>query len=91
MPDSLPSPQTTSLAAPIPRSVLLIDAAWFLFWAVVSSLWCVTAASQLGATFDEPIYVQRGLDISLARQVAEALIAILLKSVGKEHATFYCA
>jgi hypothetical protein len=62
MPDSLPPLQTPSLAAPIPRSALLFDAAWFLFWAVVSSLWCVTAASQLGATFDEPIYVQRGLE-----------------------------
>ena len=32
------------------------------FWAFLSSLWCVTAASQIVATFDEPIYVQRGLE-----------------------------
>ena len=44
------------------RSSRLFDAAWFLFWAILSSCWCVTAASQLGATFDEPIYVQRGLE-----------------------------
>jgi hypothetical protein len=35
---------------------------WFLFWAVASSIWCVTAATRLGATFDEPVYVERGLE-----------------------------
>jgi hypothetical protein len=35
---------------------------WFLFWAAASSAWCFTAASQLGPTFDEPIYVTRGLE-----------------------------
>ena len=38
------------------------DGAWLLAWGLASSLWCVTAAGQLGATFDEPIYVARGLD-----------------------------
>ena len=37
------------------------DWAWFLVFAVASSVWCVTAAAQLGATFDEPVYVERGL------------------------------
>jgi hypothetical protein len=39
-----------------------VDAAWFLAWAALSSVWCVTAASRLGATFDEPVYVARGLE-----------------------------
>src|SRR5262245_4381921 len=38
------------------------DIFWFLLCAVVSSAWCVSAASQLSATFDEPIYLQRGLE-----------------------------
>ena len=38
------------------------DWGWFLFWAVLSSVWCVTAAAQLGATFDEPLYVRLGLE-----------------------------
>jgi hypothetical protein len=49
-----------------PRSrvylVRAADLAWFLVCAVASSVWCVTAASQLSATFDEPIYLQRGLE-----------------------------
>ena len=36
-------------------SSLGIDWLWFLACALASSLWCVTAASQLSATFDEPI------------------------------------
>ncbi|HSD49788.1 MAG TPA: glycosyltransferase family 39 protein, partial [Candidatus Methylomirabilis sp.] len=38
------------------------DWLWFLAWGVASSIWCVTAASQLGATFDEPFYVASGLE-----------------------------
>jgi hypothetical protein len=38
------------------------DAGWFLAWAMASSLWCLTAAAQLGPTFDEPLYVDRGLN-----------------------------
>jgi hypothetical protein len=40
----------------------VVDVVWLLAWGVASSVWCVTAASQLSATFDEPIYVARGLD-----------------------------
>ena len=36
------------------------DWLWFLVWGVASSVWCLTAAQQLGATFDEPVYVERG-------------------------------
>ncbi len=38
------------------------DWLWFLAWGVASSIWCVTAAGQLGATFDEPFYVAGGLE-----------------------------
>jgi len=40
----------------------LFSALWFLAWGVASSIWCLTAAGQLGATFDEPVYVTRGLE-----------------------------
>jgi hypothetical protein len=39
-----------------------IAAAWAIGCAVASTLWCVTAASRLGVTFDEPVYVTAGLD-----------------------------
>src|SRR5262245_40065514 len=45
---------------PIPRR--RGAAVWFLFWAAVSSVWCVTAARQLGATADELPYLQMGLE-----------------------------
>lgn len=37
---------------------------WILFVAVAlaSSLWCITAASRIGATFDEPPHIEDGLD-----------------------------
>ena len=38
------------------------DIAWFLVWAVASSAWCLTAAAYLGPTFDEPLYVDHGLN-----------------------------
>jgi hypothetical protein len=37
------------------------DWLWFLAFAVASSAWCLTAAAEIGATFDEPVYVERGL------------------------------
>lgn len=40
----------------------IADWLWFLVCGILSSLWCVTAAGQLSATFDEPIYVRRGLE-----------------------------
>src|SRR6516165_2846421 len=44
------------------RDARAIDWLWFFAWAIASSLWCWTAARQLGATFDEPVYVARGLE-----------------------------
>ncbi len=38
------------------------DRAWLLTCVAASSLWCLTAAQRLGATFDEPVYVARGLE-----------------------------
>jgi hypothetical protein len=37
---------------------------WFLLLSVglLSSVWCLTAAQQLGPTFDEPLYILQGLD-----------------------------
>ena len=39
----------------------LFNLSWFLIWAVGSSVWCLTAAHKLGATFDEPFYLTSGL------------------------------
>jgi hypothetical protein len=38
------------------------DALWLAFWIAASSAWCVSAAGELSATFDEPLYIARGLD-----------------------------
>ncbi len=37
------------------------DGLWLLAFGVASSVWCVTAAAQIGATFDEPFHVKAGL------------------------------
>jgi dolichyl-phosphate-mannose-protein mannosyltransferase len=37
------------------------DWLWLLVCGLLSSLWCLTAASQLSATFDEPTYIECGL------------------------------
>lgn len=37
------------------------DAMWLLVFGIASSAWCVTAATQLGATFDEPFHMNAGL------------------------------
>ena len=47
---------------PSSRLPTVLDWLWFLAWAVASSAWCVTAAGQLSATFDEPVYVGTGLE-----------------------------
>src|SRR5437763_1828559 len=39
----------------------LADIVWFLFFAIASSAYCLTAVSHLSATFDEPGYVIDGL------------------------------
>jgi hypothetical protein len=43
------------------RIARLICWLWFLAWGAASSAWCVTAASQLGPTFDEVWYIRAGL------------------------------
>jgi len=35
---------------------------WLLVCGVLSSAWCLTAGRQIGATFDEPVYIALGLD-----------------------------
>ena len=37
------------------------DVLWLLAFGVASSVWCLSAATQLGVTFDEPLYVKAGL------------------------------
>src|SRR5437016_1651421 len=44
------------------RQGRLFDLVWLLAWGLGSSLWCVTADQQLSATFDEPVYVNKGLE-----------------------------
>jgi hypothetical protein len=45
------------------RREWICDWLWFLAWGIASSLWCWTAARELGATFDEPVYIQRGMEV----------------------------
>jgi hypothetical protein len=40
----------------------IFEVVWLLAWGAASSVWCVTASAKLSATFDEPIYVTRGLE-----------------------------
>jgi len=44
------------------RSSWALDAAWLLVVGVLSSAWCITAGWRLGATFDEPVYLEQGLE-----------------------------
>ncbi len=39
-----------------------LDFLWLLLVGVASSAWCLTAGRELGATFDEPFYVAKGLE-----------------------------
>jgi hypothetical protein len=47
---------------PPTRGARVFDLLWLLLWGVASSAWCVTAAGQLSATYDEPLYVRLGLE-----------------------------
>jgi hypothetical protein len=40
----------------------ILDWLWFLLFGAASCLWCSSSGSRLGATFDEPIYILRGLE-----------------------------
>lgn len=41
---------------------VILDLGWILAWGLASTAWCVTASQELSATFDEPLYVARGLE-----------------------------
>src|SRR5205085_2927765 len=41
---------------------LPVDVLWLLIWGLASSAWCLAAAQELGATFDEPFYISKGLE-----------------------------
>jgi hypothetical protein len=43
------------------RWARIADWIWFLLCAGLSTFWCITAAAELGATFDEPIDLNNGL------------------------------
>jgi hypothetical protein len=45
-----------------PDRIPIRDYLWLFVALGLSSAWCLTAGQRLGATFDEPIYLQRGLD-----------------------------
>lgn len=49
--------ETARLTTPRPA-----DWAWFAACVGLSSAWCVSAGAELGATFDEPLYLARGLE-----------------------------
>ena len=44
------------------RRDLFADWIWLLLFGGVSTVWCVLAARELGATFDEPTYLRCGLE-----------------------------
>jgi hypothetical protein len=54
--------ETNDVATVECGQVRWLDRAWLLIVGLASSAWCLSAAAELGATFDEPIYMARGLD-----------------------------
>lgn len=44
------------------RRAHVLDWLWFLFWAIVSSAWCVATAAEIGATFDETTDLPKAMD-----------------------------
>ena len=47
---------------PLADRRLIRDITWLVIVFILSSAWCLTASRRIGATFDEPIYLQAGLD-----------------------------
>jgi hypothetical protein len=43
-------------------SAVIGDCVWFLACATLSSLWCIAAAGEVGVTYDEPFYLEGGLE-----------------------------
>jgi hypothetical protein len=44
------------------RVAWIVDLLWLAVFGGLSSVWCLTAAGRLGATFDEPFYLQAGME-----------------------------
>jgi len=44
------------------RQTAIIDGVWLFCFGLASTLWCLSAAAELGATFDEPTYLRYGLE-----------------------------
>jgi hypothetical protein len=44
------------------RRAWRLDVLWLLAWGIASSGWCLSAAAEQGAVFDEPVYLSRGLE-----------------------------
>ncbi len=55
-------PAPDNLTVPISRRDLWIDLVWLTILAGWCTTWCVTAAAKTGATFDEPFYMEAGLE-----------------------------
>ncbi len=53
---------STEVATERAKPWWLLDVAWIVVCGVLSSIGCVTTASQIGATFDEPFYLESGLE-----------------------------
>ncbi len=51
-----------ALAAHRAEGATAFDWLWLLAWALASAAWCLTASAELSATFDEPLYLTRGLE-----------------------------
>lgn len=47
---------------PREQKAVALDVFWLLLFGLASSLWCITAAQALSATFDEPTYLRLGLE-----------------------------
>ena len=43
-------------------TAVLGDWLWFFCWATLSSVWCLTVAGEIGATFDEPVDLNNALE-----------------------------
>jgi hypothetical protein len=57
----LPAGDPLPAAEPVDATQRLIDWVWYAVWVGLSSVWCFTAAAQIGPTFDETLYVAEGL------------------------------
>ncbi len=61
------------VASPVLRREAWFDRLWLLAAVLASSVWCLSEARALGPTFDEPFYMQSGLDAWRTGSYAELL------------------